>query len=500
MSCSTAPLAHFFYRQGQLQVEGCAKALCGYRFTDGEGVFNQWQMQDDGVELCNDFFGFRPLYYKASAGHLWLSEDINALIAPGEPLNYAALAVFLRCGDFLAQQTAFANIHTLAPNTVLRFDQQGVHSRTKAKRQSVAVYPNISALKQQYREYFTQSVTTLTGLTGQADVVVPLSGGRDSRHILLELHAQQYPSLRTVTIKHQPPKSNEDYQVASLLASHLGVAHQALAQRLPYHQAELIKNSFTSYCALEHAWFLPLKDHLGQTQSRFVFDGIGGDVLTTGSVHLTALRHALALKGSWEALADNLLGPEGYLPVMLSPELNKRLSRQLALEQMTRELAAFDGTANPVAQFYFWHRARRTIGSSAFGILGRQATTLAPFLDTQLYDLLAAIPAEYFLDNGSLTLHDAIIAESYPKSAHIRYENKQAKSDNQSYFSQRCLENWRQLSYLLLHKPQGVRLAPLLIRLPKRLLSADFHYSSAYLVGTAIYLHSLEQVTQNGLI
>lgn len=500
MSGRYAPVTHFFYRQNQLQVEGCATALCGYRFADGEGIFNHWQVKDNSAEISNDYFGFRPLYYKAAPGHLWLSEDINALIEPGEPVNYAALAVFLRSGDFLAQHTAFANIQTLAPNSSVRFDQQGMHSAVRAKLSAAAVYPDITALKQAYKECFSDSVRKLSALTKHADVVVPLSGGRDSRHILLELHAQRYPALRAVTIKHQPPKSNEDFQVASLLATHLGVSHQALAQQLPYHQAELTKNTLTSYSALEHAWFLPLAQYLGDTQSHFVFDGVGGDVLATGSARLTAQRHALALKGSWEALADELLGPEGYLPAMLSPELAKRLSREVALEQLTCELSVFAGAANPVAQFYFWHRARRTIGSSAFGLLGRQATTLAPFLDTKLYALQADIPAEFFLQHGSLMLHDAIIAESYPRSAHIRYEDMQVQSDNQSYFLQRCLENWQQFSYLLLHKPQGIRLTPLLTRLPKRLLNAAFHYRSAYLVRTALYLHSLEQITQDGLI
>ena len=311
-------------------------------------------------------------------------------------------------------------------------------------------------------------------------------------------HAQQQ-TLSCVTVKHQPPKSNEDFHVAALLASHLALPHIALKQSLSYLSAELCKNRLTSYCALEHSWFLPLYNYLKDSATPFVFDGIGGDVLSTGSSRLTAARLALARAGRWEALAEDLLGPEGYLRQMLAPSLFDKLSRAQAVADMSQALAQYADSANPIAQFYFWNRARRTIGSSAFGILGRVSTPLAPFLDQALYQLLSAVPAEYFLQQGPKQLHDQLIANCYPQSAGIRYEDKSV-ADNHSYLTTRIAQNLQQLGYLSWHKPAGLKMAPLLLRLPKRIVNAQFHYSSAALVRTALYLHTLEQITDHGFI
>ena len=490
--------ARFYFENDELKCDGVASALMGYRYADGGGVFNQWQLLPDKVVVSNDFFGFRPLYYKATADSLQISEDINQLIAPAEPFNFRALAVFLRSGDFLGEQTPFLAIKVLPPDASLTFDRSGLSLQLKPKPVSSSFTLPVAQLQHDYKAIFSASIARSRQLIGQQSCLVPLSGGRDSRHILLELHAQQQ-TLSCVTVKHQPPKSNEDFHVAALLARHLALPHIALKQSLSYLSAELSKNRLTSYCALEHSWFLPLYNYLKDSATPFVFDGIGGDVLSTGSSRLTAARLALARAGRWEALAEDLLGPEGYLSQMLAPSLFDKLPRAQAVADMSQALAQYADTANPIAQFYFWNRARRTIGSSAFGILGRVSTPLAPFLDQALYQLLSAVPAEYFLQQGPKQLHDQLIANCYPQSAGIRYEDKSV-ADNHSYLTTRIAQNLQQLGYLSWHKPAGLKIAPLLLRLPKRIVNAQFHYSSAALVRTALYLHTLEQITDHGFI
>jgi len=501
MLSRVAPFAHFFYKNSDFFAEGDSSALCGYQLEDGEGVFNRWSFTANGVIAENDFFGFRPLYYKASKGHLWLSEDIRYLIEPNEELNYPALAVFLRMGDYLDDQTAFKHIKTLPANSKLLFDKAGVRIVSKAVLNVSTTFGSLSRLKSDYEEFFSESIRKIRADVAVADepVILPLSGGRDSRHILLELVEQGQQHIRCVTIKHQPPKSNEDFVVASLLANRLKLPHIALEQRLPFLQAELHKNELTSFCALEHSWFLPLSQFLSEQQAPLVFDGIGGDVLATGSARLNAHRLSLARKKNWRALADDLLGSEGYLPAMMSSDLAKLMAREHALDAVSKALEKYDGTANPIAQFYFWNRARRTIGSSAFGILGQVSTTLAPFLDYRLYALLNQVPAEFFIQQGRSFLHDQIIADSYSAAADIRYENN-SRVGNRNSFSQRCTENVQQLCYFLKHRPAGINLSSLIARLPKRLYNADFHHRSAALVRIPLYLNSLEQVRQDGIV
>ncbi|WP_019674633.1 asparagine synthase C-terminal domain-containing protein [Arsukibacterium perlucidum] len=490
--------ARFFFDNAVLKCDGVANSLAGYQYADGGGVFNQWQLFPDRVEVSNDFFGFRPLYYKATADCLRISEDINQLVDPAEPLNFRALAVFLRSGDFLGEHTPFLAIKVLPPDARLTFDINGINLQVKQKNSSTGMAVSLEQLHRDYKEIFSASIAQSRQLIGQRSCLVPLSGGRDSRHIVLELHAQ-HQQLSCATVKHQPPKSNEDFNVAALLAKHLTLPHVALQQSLSYQAAELIKNRLTSYCALEHSWFLPLYNHIKLTQTAFVFDGIGGDILSTGSTRLTAERLLLARAGRWDELAEELLGPEGYLADMLAPSLSIKLSRQQAVADMSLELARFTDSANPIAQFFFWNRARRTIGSSAFGLLGRVCTPVTPFLDQRLYHLLSNVPAEFFLQQGKKQVHDKLIASCYPGSVGIRYEDKTV-TDNHSYLTTRIKENLQQVAYLSCHKPAGLKISPLLSRVPKRIISANFHHGSEFLVRTALYLHSLEQITEHGII
>ena len=46
-----------YFENDELKCDGVANALMGYRYADGGGVFNQWQLLPDKVVVSNDFFG-----------------------------------------------------------------------------------------------------------------------------------------------------------------------------------------------------------------------------------------------------------------------------------------------------------------------------------------------------------------------------------------------------------------------------------------------------------
>ena len=130
------------------------------------------------------------------------------------------------------------------------------------------------------------------------DAAVPLSGGRDSRHILLELCRAGRPPRLAVTMRHYPPFSDEDAVVATEVARAAGVPHVVLPQGGDRFAAEIEKNRRTGFCADEHAWMLPLAAYL-RGRVRYAYDGIGGDVLSAG-LFLTPERVALAEAGRLE--------------------------------------------------------------------------------------------------------------------------------------------------------------------------------------------------------
>src|SRR5262249_59835108 len=90
----------------------------------------------------------------------------------------------------------------------------------------------------------------------------PLGGGRDARHILLELCEQGLRPDFCLTARLFPaPAAYDEVEVAASLCQALGLRCLTLDQRESLMQAESDKNLRTGFCSFEHNWDLVLADH-----------------------------------------------------------------------------------------------------------------------------------------------------------------------------------------------------------------------------------------------
>jgi hypothetical protein len=249
----------------------------------------------------------------------------------------------------------------------------------------------------------------------EEDVAVPLSGGRDSRHILLELcDAGRRPRL-VITLHAFPPFGSED-DIARQVAAAVALPHVILPQRRARFIAEIRKNRITNFCADEHAWYLALADYL-EGRARHIYDGIGGDVLSAG-LFLTVNRLALFQTGRFEELALHLFQDSGPIIGLLAPQWKTLLNAEVALARLTPELVRHADAPNPVGSFYFWNRTRREIALAPYRILSRSVEVLSPYLDWDLFDFLASLPATLLLDHA---FHTETIRRAYPAHADLRF-------------------------------------------------------------------------------
>jgi hypothetical protein len=181
------------------------------------------------------------------------------------------------------------------------------------------------------------------------------------------------------------------------------------------------KNLLTSFCSDEHAWALALADFL-TGRAAAAFDGLGGDVLSAG-LFLTRRRQRLYERGRFGELAELLLFPrtDWTLPLFLRSDVGARAARDHAVARIAVELERHAGAANPIGSFYFWSRTRREISLVPYGLLGHLDRVYAPYLDHDLYDFLAAIPARVLLDQQ---FHTDTIRRAYPRHRDIPFEDK----------------------------------------------------------------------------
>lgn len=409
---------------GAVRTRGSATYLLGHRVRrdtgrSDDGVFAEWGWDGETLTATNDRYGMHPLFFCAARDAVWISPSIVALLGAGAPaeLDFDALSVFLRLGFFLGDDTPFARIKALPPNARLawRAGELRVGGGSFLRRphelgRNTAIDGYIDSFRGAIRRRFPED----------GDFVIPLSGGRDSRHILLELCEQGRMPKLCVTARHYPPHTNEDARVAALLAAAVGVPHVALEQPDRF-DAERRKNVVTSFCADEHAWTLTVADFLGG-RTHTMFDGIGGDVLSAG-LFLNPERQALCEAGRFLDLAELLLprSNDRTLSFCLRSDVRARVTRGHALGRIAAELEKHAEAANPIGSFFFWNRTRREIALVPFAVLGRVRRVFAPYLDHDLYDYLAALPARLLLDHR---LHTDTILRAYPRYRDVPFEDK----------------------------------------------------------------------------
>jgi hypothetical protein len=402
-------------------VVGDVSASFGRRIAlpDGaaDGIFASWQSSDGQLSLTTDRYGFYPLFYARTDDGLLVASQLQALLDQGvsAELDFDALSVFIRVGFFVGSDTPFRAIRAVPPGAVVRVDhgRLGIEGRRpeitpQALPRETAVDAFIAVFRQAIRRRLASDAFHL-----------PLSGGRDSRHILLALIEAGRAPAACVTTAQFPPRGNADIAVADVLCRRLGVRHVALAQYSRV-DAEREKNRRTHLLSDEHAQFVVVSDYL-RGVTRETYDGIAGDVLSQ-SGYLNPEAHACFSAGGQSA-AEYLLDrypsmvSERALRRLLAPGMMSLVTRDRAIARLVPELATHIAAPNPVSSFFFWNRTRREIALGPYGVM-QGLTVYAPYLDRDVFDLLASLPAALVMDRR---LHTDVIARAYPHVADIPY-------------------------------------------------------------------------------
>lgn len=399
------------------KAEGDLSCEVGHRipFADGsvDGIYACWSWNGRELVIDQDRYGFFPLFEWRSGDQRTLSTDLVTLIERGAPraLDLDALSVFVRVGFFVGADTPFSAIRAVLPPIVRRPPLEIPRSQA------------IDGFIDLFRRSIARRLPS-------APFMMPLSGGRDSRHILFELRDAGRAPAACVTVRHFPPRANDDEVVAREVCSELGLQHRVISQPRGRASLERRKNLLTHLCTDEHAQFVVLADHL-RAHTRETYDGIAGDVLSQ-STYLRPEVHTLFRRADHNGVAAFVL--DGYgttmsqsaLERVLAPRFCRDLSRERAVARLASEIARHADAPNPTGSFFLYNRTRREVALAPYALM-RDLTVYAPYLDRDLFDFLAALPAEQLMDRA---LHTDTIARAWPQYAHVAYERKGATIDD----------------------------------------------------------------------
>jgi hypothetical protein len=448
-----APFLSLTAAAGRVEARGPSACRLGQPLdqagTRPDGVFAEWGWDGSRLLARNDRHGLHPLFYAVDGATIALSPSIPRLLLEGAPpeLDEPALAVFIRTGYFVGEDTPFRAIRALPPRATLEWSAGRLRIagglRPPAPRElsrDEAIDAYIPLFRAAVRRRLPPGWERERAVGGPADraagpgtapgsapetvrdLVMPLSGGRDSRHILFELATLGCRPGLCLTVRHHLPRTDQDAEIAPRVAAALGLPHVLLDQTEPRLQAEQRKNLLTSFCSDEGTAFLALGDYLERQwagRSVTIFDGLGGDFLSDGRF-LSEQRLALLEAGRLADLADDLLSGRPHLPSLLSAELAPRLSRAVAIERLEAELARHLDAPNPITSYIFFNRCRREIASFAFNFYGPGVEKLCPYVDHELAEFLLSLPARVFLPPS---FHADTIERAFPEHAAIPFEH-----------------------------------------------------------------------------
>lgn len=481
--------------EGRVAVQGETSG----RFGSAERKIGPWaRWHWDGGRLLAevDRYGFYPLFYAQLPDGLALSESIAELLSLGVSAEFddAAMAAFLRVGFFLGEDTPFRAIRAFPVGGRLTWSAaEGLRvSETRIPRQPDAGINRSAAVDgfvERFRKAVERCLPSDPGLTA-----LPISGGRDSRHIAFELKRLGFQPGLLITQRHFLTRSDEDAELATRLAAALGWPLVIEAQRPDPAASEIEKNCRFDCLSDEHAWYLPTAERIRSSGMRHVFDGLAGDVLSKGFFvrdYWIRMGRARQFTEAFESMTSMGYGAsEAALAELLAPEFARRWPLDLARERMMSEMERHLDDDDPVNQFFIWNRTRREVAPFQIRHLAG-LEIITPFLEDEVFDYLWRLPTEFLVDH---LFHNEALAKAAPEYAHIPVDAEQGFSDPAGHHAllmrgmAKRLQFWQRGEIL-----NRQRLRP---RLAKALISNRYARETGWLYPHwAIWLSGLEALS-----
>jgi len=423
----------------------------GRQLPQDSRVFAQWTWDGSQLHASNDYSGYLPLFYSWNAREIFVSGSLGQLAALGVPLDWdeAALGVFYRCGFFLGDHTPFKNVKVLPPGATLTWER-GVLSLSASRRlpkpQPLSAEQAIEGYIESFRAAIRRHALPPEG------TALPLTGGRDSRQIALELGRMGKLPRRCVTCG-----DGRDIQSANQLASRLGLSQTVIAPSQRPVKDSLEKNERTHFCALEHTWLLPLWEYL---KSEFInsYEGTGVGVLTRTELldrSFIELHEGNQLHTIGKTLFERIGPGEAFFKRLPSEFSFLARSEDSAIELFARELDSLADAASPLSALSFWSWGRRAISLNPFALMTGLSQISTPFLDRDLYDFVASLPVGVILEQEPQT---AAIRRAFPEYADIPFydELPQARARFDKSAVQRVINARDRLRAMAAHMPKAL--------------------------------------------
>ena len=383
----------------------------------------------DGVRnvatLTADHYASRPVFVRVADDAVLFAPELRALaLLAGSRFEHRAETVltFLLNGHLLADQTPFAGVDSLPPGTTLVVADGRVsyarhwEYRLRPAADSADDAETVERLAALLRDAARRQVALHTPL------LIPISGGWDSRGILAAVHEAGARDIQTVSWGVEEETPGTDAFVGRALARHFGVRHTFLRREsgdLPDDLDRMLSRmeGLTDDAALHHNELRIIeraRDELGATvllRGDECF-GFGGPAETETEAFRRVAIHS----------PDDVPLVRRLLKQDVAPDLLARATGVM------REISASCREADFLDRkdsFYFHQRLRHYLNRSTYYKLS-VLEVQNPWLDRPILDFVATIPRRLRLDKQ---LYRLALPVMYPALRSIPFATRHSLED-----------------------------------------------------------------------
>ncbi len=420
------------------QLAGQSEHHLEFDFSSGHPTLTaEWVYDGECLKVKADRLGMIPIFFWHTSDRLVVADSLAEIVERLNDLQFddEAVATFLALGYLLGGQTLIAGVKVLLPGETLCWRSGEITRHWEGYPIQKPFAGSRKEAKEEFTRLFNRAIAyRLAGGVGR----LPLSGGRDSRHIALELVKQGHPPPATVVC--QSAKGAES-PIAAQVSKHIGVECLAVPTKLDRLEAEQVKNRLNHYSTDENDWYLDLLPELKGP----VFDGLAGDILCNGSYFNSTVAKQLNDSRIADAAYRWLSSPT-YMPY-LRRKYQKRWHSDLARQALEQAFAPHINAPDPVKSFLFWNRIRREIALLPIAMAGSVAPIYLPYEDPDLLAFCLSLPWPEYGEPG---FHDEVIMECYPDAMGIPYSNDHNKPKLPSPAWQPLLRDCVQMTWPLI--------------------------------------------------
>ena len=405
-------LGYRFFSHGDTEVLLKAYHAWGPDFVqrlNGMFAFALWERDSGKVLLGRDRLGIKPLYWAEVAGGLRFASALPALLVGGgidTDIDPVGLHHYLSFHAVVpAPHTLLRGVKKLPPGTLMVIEPDG---RRSEKVFWALDYARTTEEENRsfddWRDILLQSLRAAVRRRLVADVPVGalLSGGVDSSLIVGLMAEAGVPNLRTYNVGFEDvggEKGNE-FEYAEIVAQSFGTIHE----RIFVPEAELLRRLPEAIAAMSEPMvshdcigFYLLSEAVSR-HSKVVQSGQGADEVF-GGYHWYP-----ALAGSRQPVDDYLAAFRDRGPAEMARTVQARYATEDASRALVAERFAAPGASDPVEQALRLDTTVMLVDdpvkrvdnmTMAFGLEAR-----VPFLDHELVELAARIPARHKLAGG----------------------------------------------------------------------------------------------------